>query len=117
MPVIPSVKYHLPGPGETEWQLGEYVETTRALLEAWGQGGGALPMPLEKDFSPTLAGSDLAAARPTVLNWLRRVPELVRNAAAGCGQARSETVQQPGYGCIPARHAHRGASDLAGPTF
>ena len=83
MPVIPSVKYHLPGPGEAEWQLGEYVETTRALLEAWGQGGGALPMPLEKDFSPTLAGSDLAAARPTVLNWLRRVPELVRNAAPG----------------------------------
>ena len=38
-------------------------------------------MPLEKDFSPTLAGSDLAAARPTVLDWLRRVPELIRNAA------------------------------------
>jgi len=83
MPVIPSVKYHLPGPGQNEWQIGEYVETTRALLEAWSRGGGSLPMPLEKDFSPTLAGSDLAAGRSTVLGWLRRVPELVRNAAPG----------------------------------
>ena len=81
MPVIPSVKYHLPGPGEADWKLAEYAETTRALVDAWIQGGGSLPMPLEKDFSPTLAGSDLAAARPTVLNWLRRVPELIRNAA------------------------------------
>ena len=40
-------------------------------------------MLLEKDFSPTLAGSDLAGLRPTVLNWLRRVPELIRSAAAG----------------------------------
>ena len=80
MPVIPSVKYHLPGPGEPAWKLAEYVETTRALVDAWIQGGGSLPMPLEKDFSPTLAGSDLAAARPTVLNWLRKVPELIRNA-------------------------------------
>jgi dihydroorotate dehydrogenase len=83
MPVIPSVKYHLPGPGETEWRIGEYAETTRALMEAWDQGGGSLPMLLEKDFSPTLAGSDLAAARSTVLGWLRRVPELVHDAAAG----------------------------------
>ncbi len=83
MPVIPSVKYHLPGPGQDDWQIGEYVATTRALLEAWRGGGGSLPMPLEKDFSPTLAGSDLAAARSTVLGWLRRVPELVRNAAPG----------------------------------
>ena len=40
-------------------------------------------MPLEKDFSPTLAGSDLAGQRPTVLGWLRRVPELIRAAAPG----------------------------------
>jgi hypothetical protein len=40
-------------------------------------------MPLEKDFSPTLAGSDLAGQRRTVLGWLRRVPELVRDAARG----------------------------------
>jgi hypothetical protein len=83
MLVIPSVKYHLPGPGGKVWQTGEYVETTGALLDAWKRGGGGLPMPLEKDFSPTLAGSDLAAARSTVLNWLHRVPELIRDAAPG----------------------------------
>jgi len=48
MPVIPSVKHHLPGPGQNEWQIGEYGATTRALLEAWSQGGGSLPMPLER---------------------------------------------------------------------
>jgi dihydroorotate dehydrogenase len=80
--VIPSVKYHLPGPGQNTWQTGEYAETTAALLEAWKRGGGSLPMPLEKDFSPTLAGSDLAAARPTVLSWLQRVPELIRSVAS-----------------------------------
>ena len=81
--VIPSVKYHLPGQDETGWRSDEYVETTRALLAAWTAGGGSLPMSLEKDFSPTLAGSDLAGQRPTVLGWLRRVPELVRTAAPG----------------------------------
>jgi dihydroorotate dehydrogenase len=80
--VIPSVKYHLPGPGRNDWQTGEYVETTAALLKAWKRGGGSLPMPLEKDFSPTLAGSDLAAASPTVLSWLQRVPELIRGVAS-----------------------------------
>ncbi len=83
MPVIPSVKYHLPGPGQDEWQVGEYIATTRALLEAWSRGGGSLPMPLEKDFSPTLAGSDRAAARAPVLGWLHRAPELIRAAAPG----------------------------------
>jgi hypothetical protein len=83
LPIVPSVKYHLPGQGETEWRLGEYQETTRVLVGAWIQGGGRLPMPLEKDFSPTLAGSDLAAQRPTVLSWLRQVPDLIRTAAPG----------------------------------
>jgi dihydroorotate dehydrogenase len=83
MPVIPSVKYHLKSAGETEWRADEYRETTRALLQAWTEGGGAAPLVLEKDFSPTLAGSDLAAQRPIVLDWLRRVPELIRSSAPG----------------------------------
>jgi hypothetical protein len=83
MPVIPSVKYHLPGPGETRWRAEEYDETTRRLLQAWQKAGGALPMPLEKDFSPTLAGSDRVGQRATVLDWLRQVPALVRAAAPG----------------------------------
>ena len=53
-------------------------------------------MVLEKDFSPTLAGSDLAAARATVLGWLRRVPELIRAAAPGQVKPGPEAVQQPG---------------------
>jgi dihydroorotate dehydrogenase len=83
MPVIPSVKYHLPGEGETAWRVDEYTATTRAFLQAWTDGGGSMPMVLEKDFSPTLAGSDLAVQRPIVLDWLRRVPDLIRAAAPG----------------------------------
>ena len=62
MPVVPSCKYHLPRNGEGEWKLGEYQYTTRRLLEVWQQHGPqGLAMPIEKDFSPTLAGSDRAA--------------------------------------------------------
>ncbi len=78
---VPSVKYHLPGPGETDWRTEEYEVTTRRLLQAWQEGGGTLPMPLEKDFSPTLAGSDRVGQRSTVLNWLNRVPALIRGSA------------------------------------
>jgi hypothetical protein len=83
MLVVPSVKYHLPGIGQTHWRVEEYQHTTAARVQAWLQGGKPLPLIVEKDFSPTLAGSDLAAARATVLGWLRRVPELVRAAAPG----------------------------------
>ena len=87
-PRRPSVKYHLPRPGETTWRTEEYHVTTRAILDAYQSAGGALPMPLEKDFSPTLAGSDRAAARASVLDWIRRVPDLIRAAAPGPGQLR-----------------------------
>src|SRR4029453_112383 len=57
MPVIPSCKYHLPRPGGGEWKLGEYEYTTQCLLNVWKRHrpDGAT-MPIEKDFSPTLAG-------------------------------------------------------------
>ena len=59
--IVPSVKYHLPAaPGEA-WREDEYRETTRQLLLAYQSGAGPIPMPIEKDFSPTLAGSDLAS--------------------------------------------------------
>jgi hypothetical protein len=80
MLVVPSVKYHLPAPGETEWRTDEYVQTTCGLLHAFQAGGGVVPMPVEKDFSPTLAGSDRAGRRAMVLEWLRRVPDLIRSA-------------------------------------
>jgi hypothetical protein len=86
--VVPSVKYHLPNPGETAWRTDEYQVTTRAILDAFHSAGGAWPMPLEKDFSPTLAGSDRAATRASVIEWIRRVPGLIRAAAPDPGQIR-----------------------------
>jgi dihydroorotate dehydrogenase len=80
MLVVPSVKYHLPAPGETAWHTDEYIFTTRALLEAFQAAHGSVPMPIEKDFSPTLAGSDRAGRRTMILEWLRRVPVLIRLA-------------------------------------
>jgi hypothetical protein len=83
MPVVPSCKYHLPRNGEGEWKLGEYQYTTRRLLEVWKQHGPqGLTMPIEKDFSPTLAGSDRAAQKHTILRWLMRVTGLIRQAAS-----------------------------------
>ena len=81
MLIAPSVKYHLPGPGQNEWRTDEYVETTRALVEAFRSGGQSGPMPLEKDFSPTLAGSERSRQREMILGWLHRVPGLIRSAA------------------------------------
>jgi hypothetical protein len=39
-------------------------------------------MPIEKDFSPTLAGSDRAVQRQRILQWLVRVTGLIRQAAS-----------------------------------
>ena len=86
--VVPSVKYHLPEPGQTTWRTEEYQVTTGAILDAFQSAGGELPMPLEKDFSPTLAGSDRAATRASVLEWIKRVPGFIRAAAPDPGQIR-----------------------------
>jgi hypothetical protein len=75
MPVVPSVKYHLPRPGEAFRDV-EYRHTTRALAEAWGEP----PLLLEQDFSPTLAGDALASERDLVLRWVREVPGRIRAA-------------------------------------
>jgi hypothetical protein len=79
---VPSVKYHLPRLGEP-FRTEEYRYTTERLSQAWG--GGELP--LEKDFSPTLAGNELADERNQILRWLREVPGQVR-AAAGSTPVR-----------------------------
>jgi len=73
---VPSVKYHLPRVDEP-FRTAEYAHTTARLAGAWGEG----PMPLEKDFSPTLAGDRLADERAGILRWLREVPGEVRRAA------------------------------------
>jgi hypothetical protein len=70
---VPSVKYHLPRLDEP-FRDDEYACTTRALADAWGES----PLPLEKDFSPTLAGDALADERAQILRWLREVPERIR---------------------------------------
>src|SRR5712671_173578 len=70
---VPSVKYHLPRLDEP-FRDAEYTYTTRALATAWGES----PLPLEKDFSPTLAGDRLADERQQILRWLREVPQHIR---------------------------------------
>lgn len=77
MLIVPSVKYHLPTPEEDFWKEDEYVFTTRLLLEPWKKHWPALAMPLEKDFSPTLAGSGRAAQQAKILEWLANVPALI----------------------------------------
>ena len=83
MAVVPSVKYHLPTPGEDFWNEQEYNFTTAALVEVWNRHRPGEAMPLEKDFSPTLAGSERAAQQAKILEWLDRVPTLIHRAAPG----------------------------------
>jgi len=76
--IVPSCKYHLPSPEESEWRTDEYVHTTKALLSIWRKCSTA-PMPIEKDFSPTLAGdAHFSRIKEQILLWLRMVPELMR---------------------------------------
>ncbi len=77
MLVVPSVKYHLPLLREP-FRSPEYRYTTRELARAWG-----VPLLLEKDFSPTLAGDALAEERTQILRWLREVPGQIRAAQPG----------------------------------
>ncbi len=80
MLIVPSVKYHLPAPDEDTWRVEEYATTTAALLDAYVRPDGVDFLPLEKDFSPTLAGSDRARQRLKILEWLRATPSLIRDA-------------------------------------
>lgn len=80
MQVAPSVKYHLPGADEPEFRESEYRFTTQALEAVWWARRSE-PMPLEKDFSPTLAGDDRSREEAQVLRWLRTVPALIRASA------------------------------------
>jgi hypothetical protein len=74
--VVPSVKYHLPRLKEP-FRSEEYRYTTERLAAAWGEA----ELPLEKDFSPTLAGNELADERNQILRWLHEVPGQIRDAA------------------------------------
>jgi hypothetical protein len=80
--VVPSCKYHLPRSGEQLWKTGEYEYTTRCLIDIWEKHHPETPMLIEKDFSPTLAGSDRAAQAEMIIEWLIRVTSLIRSGAA-----------------------------------
>jgi hypothetical protein len=82
MPVIPSVKYHHPAVGES-FREGEYAHTTASLRTVWDSARRGTPMPIEKDFSPTLAGDDRATQQASILRWLREVPGLMAKHAPG----------------------------------
>ncbi|WP_339302028.1 hypothetical protein NSQ80_08190 [Paenibacillus sp. FSL K6-2441] len=77
--VVPSCKYHLPA-GDDDFALEEYHYSTQSLAQVWQQAGEAGPLQLEKDFSPTLAGSDRAMQQEAILRWYREVPKLIRSA-------------------------------------
>lgn len=104
MVVVPSCLFYLPGPGESDWHESEYRYTVRRLWEVWQEAAGVAspvalpaadssasanravpPLLLEKDFSPTLAGSDRAAAREKIVEWMATVPRLVDESARAAG--------------------------------
>ena len=74
---VPSIKYHLPRLGEA-FRSEEYRYTTEGVASAWGED----PLLLEKDFSPTLAGDELADEREQILRWLREVPGQIRRGTS-----------------------------------
>ena len=75
MVVVPSAKLHLPRLDES-FRDREYRHTIGGIAGAWGSA----PLPIEKDFSPTLAGDSLAGERAQILRWLREVPRRIRDA-------------------------------------
>lgn len=80
LPVIPSVKLHVPTDEGEEYDAEEYAHTLRVLEEAWREGGQPPPLVIEKDFSPTLAALVPSRARAMILGWLRDVPRVVRSS-------------------------------------
>ncbi len=92
--IVPSIKAHLPSSTEETWRIGEYEFTVGELLKVWRKNRANQPMPLEFDFSPTLAGSERAGQQATILSWLRTVPKLIRQAAEkATGLPSSQTLR------------------------
>jgi hypothetical protein len=79
--IVPSCKYHLPRPEETEWRESEYRYTTNKLHEVW-QRHRSSAMPIEKDFSPTLAGdADFSRQQENILRWLTSITSIIRKSS------------------------------------
>lgn len=84
MLVIPSVTAQMPASPDEGWCVGEYDFTIGELLKVWHRhiaDDNRPPMPLEFNFSPTLAGSERARKKETILYWLCTAPKLVKQSA------------------------------------
>lgn len=78
VPIIPSCKFNLPSSKDESFNELEYDYTIKKLLEVWENNIKDYPMHLEKDFSPTLAGSDMSKNKETILWWLDKVPGMIK---------------------------------------
>lgn len=87
VPVIPSCKFNLPQSKDQNFNNEEYKYTMGKFLETWNTAMGnssnsdsssGSGMYLEKDFSPTLAGSSMSNMKETILWWLAEVPGKIR---------------------------------------
>lgn len=80
--IAPSVKFHLPGDLSEEWRISEYEYVLDKLTEVWRKSGKKnQPMPIEKDFSPTLASDDRSRHEAVVLRWINEILPIMRHSA------------------------------------
>jgi dihydroorotate dehydrogenase len=83
MVVAPSVKFHLPAGLDEPWRLSEYEYVLKHLAKIWQEAGfSGHPMPIEKDFSPTLAGDDRARQQAVILRWLEEIVQVLRKSSS-----------------------------------
>ena len=80
--VAPSVKFHLPANLDENWDKTEYEYTLNALAKAWQASGSESLLPVEKDFSPTLAGDRLGKQEKLIQRWLTEITSVIRNATS-----------------------------------
>jgi hypothetical protein len=80
MLVLPSCQFHLPSDDE-EWKIEEYRYTLQELSAAWKKALPEMPLILEANFSPTLAGSKGASKQGVILGWLRSISQIIKSEA------------------------------------
>ncbi len=85
MLIVPSFKAHLPASLDEPWKVEEYRHCVGQLLKTWRQFHPEKPMPVEFDFSPTLAGSDRSKDKQLILHWIETVPRLIKEAGLVAG--------------------------------
>ncbi len=80
--IAPSVKFHLPGDLEGIWKTSEYEYVLGKLNGIWQSSSYAgQPMPIEKDFSPTLAGDDRSRHEEVIIRWLNEILPIMRKCS------------------------------------